>query len=59
VLIRRSGRIGTKRARYIKLVLEDETAVQQEVEQVSRPRGRHGYGLVKEVRGAAIGAEAA
>ena len=59
VLIRRWGRIGTRRARSIKLVLEDEAAVRREVEQVSRLRGRHGYTLVREVRGAAIEAEAA
>jgi len=40
-------------------VLEDEAAVRREVEQVSRLRGRHGYTLVREVRGAAIEAEAA
>ena len=59
VLIRRWGRIGTRRARSIKLVLEDEEAVRRQVEQVGRLRGQHGYTLVKEVRGAVIGAEAA
>ena len=59
VLVRRWGRIGTRRARSIKLVLEDAGAVWQEVQEISRLRGRHGYALVKEVRGAAIGAEAA
>jgi len=59
VLVRRWGRIGTRRARSIKLVLEDAEAVWREVEQVSRLRGRHGYGLVKEVRVPATRAEAA
>ena len=58
VLIRRWGRIGTRRARSIKLVLAEAEEVRREVEQVCRLRGRHGYELVKEVRGAAIGAEA-
>jgi predicted DNA-binding WGR domain protein len=59
VLVRRWGRIGTRRARSIKLVLEDAEAVWREVQEISWLRGRHGYVLVKEVRGAAIGAEAA
>ena len=45
--------------RSIKLVLEDAEAVWREVQEISRRRGRHGYALVREVRGAAIGAEAA
>ena len=59
VLIRRWGRIGTKRVRSIKLVLTEAEEVQREVDQVCRLRGRHGYRLVKEVRGTASGAEAA
>ena len=54
----RRGRLGTRRARSIQLVLEDTEAVWREMLEISRLR-RHGYGLVKEVRGAAIGAEAA
>ena len=59
VLIRRWGRIGTRRVRSIKLVLEDAEEVWREVQEISRLRGRHGYALVKEVRGAAIGEKAA
>ncbi|MBI2502157.1 MAG: hypothetical protein HYW07_02855 [Candidatus Latescibacteria bacterium] len=59
MLVRRWGRIGTKRVRSIKLVLEDAEEVWREVQEISRLRGRHGYQLVREVRGAAIGAEAA
>jgi predicted DNA-binding WGR domain protein len=59
VLVRRWGRIGTRRARSIKLVLSEAEEVRREVEQVCRLRGRHGYRLVREVRVPAIGAEAA
>ena len=59
VLVRRWGRIRTRRVRSIKLVLEDAEAVWREVQEISRLRGRHGYALVREVRGAVIGAEAA
>ena len=59
MLIRRWGRIGTRRARSIKLVLEDAEAVWQEVQEISRLRGRHGYALVKEVRAEVRRAEAA
>ena len=45
--------------RSIKLVLDDDEAVWQEVQQISRLRGRHGYALEKKVRRAAIAAEAA
>jgi integrase len=50
VLVRRWGRIGTKRARSIKQVLGDAAAVREQVAQVGWLRLRHGYGLVKEVR---------
>ncbi len=59
VLVRRWGRIGTRRARSIKLVLEDAEAVWREVQEISRLRGRHGYALVKEVRAEVRRAEAA
>ncbi|MBI2505467.1 MAG: WGR domain-containing protein [Candidatus Latescibacteria bacterium] len=59
LLVRRWGRIGTRRARSIKLVLEDAETVWREVREISRLRGQHGYGLVREAREAAIGAEAA
>ena len=59
VLVRRWGRIGTRRARSIKLVLEDAEAVWREVQEISRLRGRHGYELVKEVRAEVRRAEAA
>ncbi|MSR84607.1 MAG: WGR domain-containing protein [Candidatus Latescibacteria bacterium] len=53
VLVRRWGRIGTRRPRRIKLVLEDAESVWREVKEISRLRGRHGYRIVQEVRGAA------
>lgn len=59
VLVRRWGRIGTRRVRSITLVLGDAEAVREQVEQVGRLRGRHGYGLVAQVRVPVIGAEAA
>jgi len=59
VLVRRWGRIGTKRARSIKLVLSEAEEVRREVARVCRLRGRHGYALVKEVRGEVRRAEAA
>ena len=40
-------------------MLKDAEAVWQEVREISRLRGRHGYALVREVRGGAIGVEAA
>ncbi|MBI2503423.1 MAG: hypothetical protein HYW07_09375 [Candidatus Latescibacteria bacterium] len=40
-------------------MLADAEAVWREVQEISRLRGQHGYALGKEVRGAAIGAEAA
>ncbi len=60
MLIRRWGRLGTRRARaIIKLVLEDAEAVWREVQEISRLRGRHGYALVKEVWEEVIEAEEA
>jgi predicted DNA-binding WGR domain protein len=59
VLVRRWGRIGTRRARSIKLVLGDAEAVREQVAQVGRLRLRHGYGLVAEVRAEGREAEAA
>ncbi len=53
------GRIGTRQARSIKLLLEDAEAVWREVQEISRLRGRHGYALVREVRGAVIAEKAA
>ena len=44
VLVRRWGRVGTRRVRSIKLVLAEAEEVRREVEQVCRLQGRHGYG---------------
>jgi predicted DNA-binding WGR domain protein len=59
LLVRRRGRLGTRRARSIKLVLADAEAVRREVREISRLRGRHGYVLAREVWVPAIGAGAA
>lgn len=56
------GGAGRRRVRRLRWSIEPvygAEAVWREVQEISRLRGRHGYALVKEVRGAAIGAEEA
>ena len=59
LLVRRWGRIGTRRARSLKQVLADAEAVRRQVEELGRRRMRHGYRCVAEVRVPVIRSEAA
>ena len=59
LLVRRWGRIGTRRARSLKQVLADAEGVRRLVEEINRRRMRHGYGCVAQIQMPAIQAEAA
>ena len=59
VLVRRWGRIGTRRGRSLRQVLADAEDVRRQVAELARRRTRHGYRPVAEVRVPAIVAEAA
>ena len=50
VLIRRWGRIGTKRPRSIRMLVGDREELQRQVELIRRCRQAHGYRLVRELR---------
>jgi len=58
-LVRRWGRIGTRRPRSIRMVMSDPGELTRQVEVITRLRQRHGYGIVTEVSVPAIGASAA
>jgi len=59
VLVRRWGRIGTRRPRSIRLVMGTPDELEQVVGRVGRRRERHGYWVVREVRVDGVGVVAA
>ena len=58
-LVRRWGRIGSRRPRTIKMAMSSPEELARQVEAISRRRERHGYRAVAEVRGATLQASAA
>ena len=54
VLIRRWGRIGTKRPRSIRMLVGDREELQQQVALIRQRRQAHGYRLVQELAVPAI-----
>jgi len=58
-LVRRWGRIGSRRPRSIKMIMPGPDELTRQVEVIARLRRRHGYQTVAEVRAPAIGASAA
>ncbi len=58
-LVRRWGRIGSRRPRSIRMVMSDPAELARQVEVISKLRQRHGYQTVAEVRLPAIKASAA
>ena len=58
-LVRRWGRIGTRRPRFIRMVMADAEELRQEVKRIARRRERHGYHVVGEIHTPAIRASAA
>ena len=58
-LIRRWGRIGTRRPKCIRTVMTDSDELMRRVELVARRRERHGYHTVREVLTSVTSASAA
>jgi predicted DNA-binding WGR domain protein len=58
-LIRRWGRIGTRRPRCLKMVMETLDELQRQVDALARRRQQHGYRQVAEIRMPMIGESAA
>lgn len=58
-LVRRWGRIGSRRPRSIRMVMASPNELARQVEVIARLRQRHGYQTVAEVWSSAIGASAA
>ncbi|GEM_PF-3979164 len=58
-LVRRWGRIGSRRPRSIRMVMSDPGELTRQVEVISRLRKRHGYQIVAEVRAPILQASAA
>ena len=58
-LVRRWGRIGSRRPRSIRMVMADPGELARQVEVITRLRQRHGYQTVAEVRSLAIASTAA
>ena len=59
VLVRRWGRIGTRKPRSIRMVMADPDELEFWVDFIAKCRERHGYGMKREIRAPAIGASAA
>ena len=59
VLIRRWGRIGTRRPRSVKMVISSPDELARRVEIIARRRERHGYHTVREVLASVTSASAA
>ena len=59
ILIRRWGRIGTRRPRSVRMVISDPDELERWVDFIARRRERHGYCVEKEIRSRVLGASAA
>ena len=59
ILVRRWGRIGTRRPRSIQVVMANPDELERRVDVIARRRERYGYKTRREIRTPAIGASAA
>ena len=59
VLIRRWGRIGTRRPRSVRMVMSNPDELERWVGLIARRREHHGYCVEKEIRSRILGASAA
>ena len=59
MLVRRWGRIGTRRPGSIRIVIANPDEMEYQVEHIARRRERHGYRVEKEIRSRVLGASAA